>query len=274
MVKDGSSARRPSHSSSRPAHRKSSSRRSAPAKTRSASVGRAVPTRSSARRERDAVTRKTQASSRAAGKGALLILAIGLIAIKAFSALPSTVKTSSDRKIASPQSQSQSQPKTTTTFANSVVNSPGTAVTAGSSVSPDQVVLPRITSSATQPSTAAPSTPSTAKVSTTSSRNAATGTSLVTVRVFNGTQISGAAGKVTNQLAQLGYDVVAPSDASTQNISTTSIYYSPGFQNQAVQLASAIGLGSSAIKPLSYSAPIPTVQPSDLNVVLGADKAS
>lgn len=261
LAREGTSARRPSHSRSRPAHRKSSSPKPVHTRTRSVPTARAV-SRSRAQRERDAISRKTQASSRAAGKGALLILIIGLIAIKAFSALPSTVKTSSDKRVAVQQSPA----KTTTTFANSVVNSSGTA---GSSVSPDQVVLPHITSATTQPSA-----PSTTSATSTNSHGSATSTSLVTVRVFNGTQVSGAAAKLTNQLAHSGYDVVSPADASAQNIATTSIYYSPGFQKQAVQLAGVIGLGSTAVKPLSYSAPIPVVQPSDLNVVLGADKAN
>ncbi|NNN11519.1 MAG: LytR C-terminal domain-containing protein, partial [Acidimicrobiaceae bacterium] len=75
------------------------------------------------------------------------------------------------------------------------------------------------------------------------------------MRVFNGTTVAGAAGKLTNQLAQFGYDVVAPSNASTQNITITDIYYSPGYQTQADKMATAIGLGASSVKALSFSAP-------------------
>lgn len=78
---------------------------------------------------------------------------------------------------------------------------------------------------------------------------------------------------MTNQLAQLGYDVVAPSNSTNQNISVTEIYYSPGYQQQADQLAGVLQVSASSIRPVSFSAPIPAVQPSDLNVVLGTDKA-
>lgn len=79
---------------------------------------------------------------------------------------------------------------------------------------------------------------------------------------------------MTNQLAQDGYDVVAPTNASIQDATVTIIYYSPGYLKQADQVAVVIGLGASSVKPLSFSTPIPPVQPSDLNIVLGTDKAN
>ncbi len=145
-------------------------------------------------------------------------------------------------------------------------------------MSPDQVVLPQISPSGPSSSSSS-STTSLSKSSTTTTVKAATtsgtssGNSLVTVRVFNGTNVAGAAGKVTNQLAQLGYDVVAAANATTQNITVTDIYYSPGYQPQADHLALVLGLGATSVKQISFSAPIPAVQPSDLNIVLGTDKA-
>ena len=228
-----------------------------------------------AQREQEVVSRKRERSGKAAGKGAILILAISLIAIKAFSSLPSTVKTSSDKSLGI----TKAAHSTTTTFAKSVSSAPSSnSGVSGGSVSPDQVVLPQISpskglSSATDGS-AATSTKTTSTVSAANpSASSSVSNSQVTVRVFNGTNVAGAAGKVTNQLAQLGYNVVAAANANTQNITTTEIYYSPGYTSQADRLAVALGLGVSSVKPISFATPIPAVQPSDLNVVLGTDKA-
>lgn len=254
-----------------------------PTTSRSASGRSARPAprssaRSRAQREREVLSKKTQKSRKAAGKGAILILAISLIAIKAFSSLPSTTKTSSDKTVGI----TKAAPTTTTTFANSESSTPPVngSGAAGASVSPDQVVLPQITpaktpsSNKSAPPSSAPRSSSTiAKVSGGSSLGASSPNASVTVRVFNGTDVGGAAGKLTNQLGKLGYDIASATNATTQNISTTVIYFSPGYQSQAVKLATAIGLASSAIKQFSFAAPIPAVQPSDLNVVLGTDKA-
>lgn len=275
----GSSRRRPTHSSSSRAVRQVGPTRNVGPKKRAgrsiANSGASSGSRSI--RERELITRKKQRSSKAAGKGALLILAIALIAIKAFSSLPSTVKTSSDQKTTTTSTTA----RTSTTFANSLSSTPSAASSgsAGSSVSPDQVVLPQVlpssssTTSSVVPKSSPPVSTSAASQSISSS-GTSSANSLVTVRVFNGTTVSGAAGKLTNQLAQSGYDVVAPTNASTQNISLTTIYYSPGYSKAAYQMGLVLGLGTSAIKPLSFAAPIPAVQPSDLNVVLGTDKAN
>ena len=229
-----------------------------------------------AQREKEALSRKTQRSSKAAGKGAILILAVSLIAIKAFSSLPSTVKTSADKGVGI----SKVSRSTTTTFANSI-SSKATAGSSSSGVSgsPDQVVLPQATSGTSSSSSSSSvgssvksSTSTTAAISPVAS-NSSSANSLVTVRVFNGTDVAGAAGKLTNQLASEGYDVVAAANATTQNITVTFVYYSPGYQSQAGKLAATLGLGLSSVKPVSFSMPTPSVQPSDLNVVLGTDKA-
>ncbi len=229
-----------------------------------------------AQREQEVVSRKTERSGKAAGKGAILILAISLIAIKAFSSLPSTVKTSSDKSLGI----TKALHPTTTTFAKSVSSAPSSnSGVTGGSVSPDQVVLPQISpskgSSGANSGSASTSVKTTGTVSPGNpvAASSSVSNSQVTVRVFNGTNVAGAAGKVTNQLAQLGYNVVAAANANTQNITTTEIYYSPGYTSQADRLAVALGLGVSSVKPISFATPIPAVQPSDLNVVLGTDKA-
>ncbi|MDA8270784.1 MAG: LytR C-terminal domain-containing protein [Actinomycetota bacterium] len=271
------SSRRPRHSGSSRNRRVYAGGSSTPS-TR-ASRSRSVPTsaaRMRAQREQEVVSRKTERSGKAAGKGAILILAISLIAIKAFSSLPSTVKTSSDKSLGI----TKALHPTTTTFAKSVSSAPSSnSGVTGGSVSPDQVVLPQISpskgSSGANSGSASTSVKTTGTVSpgNPAAASSSVSNSQVTVRVFNGTNVAGAAGKVTNQLAQLGYNVVAAANANTQNITTTEIYYSPGYTSQADRLAVALGLGVSSVKPISFATPIPAVQPSDLNVVLGTDKA-
>lgn len=221
--------------------------------------------RARAQRERQALERKAQRSNKAAGKGAIVILAIALVAIKAFSSLPTTVKTS-EVKVLHHNSSS-----TTTSSPGSFSSSSSSSSVAGSSAPPDQVVLPG--ASASRQGASAPVSSTTQAPVPKSSSPQPSGNSLVTVRVFNGTTISGAAGRVTNELARDNYNVVAPANATTQNVTTTVIYYSPGYVSQADRLAVVLGLSTTSVKPYSYSAPLPSVQPSDLNVVLGTDKA-
>lgn len=268
-------------SSGRPSR---SSRASSPGRTGSAGTHRVGSSRAAGRRpaprsttaermraqrEQAALHRKKQRSSKAAGKGAILILAIALLAIKAFSSLPSTQKTS-DRTSNNPLSIST----TSTTFANSVSNG-GKSSQSSSSSTPDQVVLPQTVAPSVGSSSSAGSSSTTTSAGSISNQAlSSSANSLITVRVFNGTTVAGAAAKITNQLAQDGYDVVAPTNASIQDATVTTIYYSPGYLQQADKLAVVFGLGASSVKPLSFSTPIPPVQPSDLNIVLGTDKAN
>ncbi len=270
MASSGRSSRSSSASDPRRTGSAGASRsRSSGATARRSSPRSTTAGRMRVQREQAALHKKKQLSSKAAGKGAILILAIALLAIKAFSSLPSTQKTSDKTSV-------NSSPKSTTstTFANSVSNG-GQSSRSSSSSTPDQVVLPQtVAPSANSSSGASPSTTASSSGSVSNQALSSSANSLITVRVFNGTTVAGAAGKMTNQLAQDGYDVVAPTNASIQDASVTSIYYSPGYLKQADQLAVVIGLGTSSVKPLSFSTPIPPVQPSDLNIVLGTDKAN
>lgn len=267
-------SRRPSYYSSSRNRRQGYSSRASASGTRAPRSQSAASSaaRMKAQREQEAISRKTERSGKAAGKGALLILAVSLIAIKAFSSLPSTVKTSAQKSVGITKVTGS----TTTTFAKSVSSTPSSSGITGGSVSPDQVVLPQASPSGSVSGSSSATKPSTVTTRSSSSVSpvVSSSNSLVTVRVFNGTDVAGAAGKFTSQLAKIGYDVVAASNATTQNLSKTSVYYSPGYESQAAKLAAAIGLAASSIKPVSFSTPIPNVQPSDLNVVLGTDKAS
>ena len=96
----------------------------------------------------------------------------------------------------------------------------------------------------------------------------------ITVRVANGTTVSGAAGRVTSSLKALGFNVVVPINATVSDLSTTTVYYYTGFSVAGQAVAQILGLPASAAKPFTSSAPLPGIYPSDVNVVLGTDVAS
>lgn len=91
----------------------------------------------------------------------------------------------------------------------------------------------------------------------------------MTVRVANGTQVPGLAGKITNYLASKGYDVVAPVNANAQ-ASASMVYYSSGFQYQAITLAQDLALSQASVAPYSTSVPL-NLPEEDITVVVGPD---
>ncbi len=95
----------------------------------------------------------------------------------------------------------------------------------------------------------------------------------VTVRVANGTGVAGAAGRITQKLQSLDFNVVVPINATVSNLGKTTVYYYAGFQVAGQAIAEILGLPASAAKPLTSAAPLPNIYPSDVNVVLGADVA-
>ena len=95
----------------------------------------------------------------------------------------------------------------------------------------------------------------------------------ITVRVANGTSIPGAAGRITSELQNLDFNVVVPVNATVSNLSTTTVYYYAGFSVAGEAIARILGLPSTAAKLLTGTTPLPSIYPSDVNVVLGTDVA-
>lgn len=94
----------------------------------------------------------------------------------------------------------------------------------------------------------------------------------VNVLVANGTSEANAAGHFSAQLQQQGWSVATPQNA-TSSASTTNVYYAPGQQQAAAEVASAIGVASSAVQPLSASVPVTSTSGLDVVVVIGPDLA-
>ena len=94
----------------------------------------------------------------------------------------------------------------------------------------------------------------------------------LTVRVGNGTRTSGAAAKVSEQLAAQGYTTRTPTDAKVNDVAATTVYYRGPHQAEAEVLANAIGLSALDVLPITDPAPIEP-DGAELVVIVGADQA-
>jgi hypothetical protein len=95
----------------------------------------------------------------------------------------------------------------------------------------------------------------------------------VIVVVANGSGITGLAARTGELLTTAGYQVLAPTDA-TSSATTSSVYFVTGSEPAATEVAAALGLGATAVKPLPDPAPVASVGTAQVVVVLGADFAT
>jgi hypothetical protein len=92
--------------------------------------------------------------------------------------------------------------------------------------------------------------------------------------VLNGTSVTGAAGKYSDALGALGYQMAEPAtSAPGAKTATTQVFFTPGFDKEAVTMAAALGL------PATVALPMPATPPGDIGtaniaVVIGDDIAS
>lgn len=137
---------------------------------------------------------------------------------------------------------------------------PGTATTTAGSAA--------TTTPATTPGTATTTAPG---PSTTT--GATTPPSHVTVLVANGSTVSGEATRISTQLHTAGWDTLPPVNTAT-NVSSSTVYYAPGFQASATSIASSLGVPAARVQPLSASVPVSSVAGADVVVVIGPDVAN
>lgn len=92
--------------------------------------------------------------------------------------------------------------------------------------------------------------------------------------VLNGSGVGGAAGRYSEALLSLGYQLTNPSGGNaTANVPTTQILYAEGFEQEAAAVAAAIGAPSIAPAPLAEPLPGDIVG-AMVVVVLGPDIAN
>ena len=96
--------------------------------------------------------------------------------------------------------------------------------------------------------------------------------SRVRVQVANGTLTTGLAGSYTQLLITQGWDALPQVNASSR-VTKTIVYFNPGYQWAAQQIATQIKVPSSAVKPLNGQTPVPGASGDDVVVVLGPDVA-
>jgi hypothetical protein len=117
------------------------------------------------------------------------------------------------------------------------------------------------------------STPSTtAPPATTTTTAAARPPAQVKALAANGTKTSGAANKVADTLRKAGYNVLAPTNATT-SAQSSSVYYVPGFLSEAGAVAAALGLAPTAVMPLPTPSPVANMNGAEVVVVVGPDLA-
>ena len=132
---------------------------------------------------------------------------------------------------------------------------------------PTTTIEPSATTSTTASSTTAPSSTTTSPAPIVVVKSP----SELTVRVANGTRVSGAAGKVSDRLSELGYTTRTPTDAKTNDVSAPAVYFSAPFNAEAESLAKSLGLDPAAVMPLTDP---PAIDPdgAELVVIVGTDQ--
>lgn len=98
--------------------------------------------------------------------------------------------------------------------------------------------------------------------------------SSITVLVANGTSVPLAASNWSKYLSQkLGYMTLPAVDTVTP-VSSSALYYEPGYSQAAQQLANTIGLSDSLIFGMPQTPPVSNLENAQLLLVLGPDLAS
>jgi hypothetical protein len=94
----------------------------------------------------------------------------------------------------------------------------------------------------------------------------------VPVAVANASGVTGAAAKISTQLATGGWDMLAPENA-TKDVTTSSVYFVAGFQPEAEIIATSLHLPASAVAPYTTAVPISSIGTAEVVVVIGPDLA-
>ncbi len=106
------------------------------------------------------------------------------------------------------------------------------------------------------------------KVTTTTLARSAT-----SVQVANGSQGANLATTYSALLAEQGWALKPPANATSQ-VATSSVYYAAGQQQAAATIATEMKLHPSAVHPLTTSVPVTGAAGNDVVVVIGADLAA
>jgi len=95
----------------------------------------------------------------------------------------------------------------------------------------------------------------------------------VKVLVANASQTNGVATYYSQKLATAGWGTLTPVTATTAR-STSTIFYATGQKRDALAVATALGLPTSAVQPLGGTVPVLSTAGADIVVIAGNDLAS
>jgi hypothetical protein len=94
--------------------------------------------------------------------------------------------------------------------------------------------------------------------------------SKVPVLVANASGVTGAAAALSARIQASGWDMLPPTNA-TSDVTTSSVYYKPGFQPSATSIASSLSLPATAVVPYTSAVPVTSVGTAEVIVVAGPD---
>lgn len=92
----------------------------------------------------------------------------------------------------------------------------------------------------------------------------------VKVLAANGTATQGLAGRTRDYLQTVGYNALAPTDA-TRVVEATQVQHTPEFEAEARALAQLLQLPASSVRPLEENAPVPDTRGTDIALIIGPD---
>jgi hypothetical protein len=94
-----------------------------------------------------------------------------------------------------------------------------------------------------------------------------------TVAVLNGTTVTGLARVAADTLVANGFrEGVVTNDTTNQQRPRTTIYYEPGYEDQAQTAAGCLDIGLDRVRPMAADARV-AADRADVAVFIGADKA-
>lgn len=97
--------------------------------------------------------------------------------------------------------------------------------------------------------------------------------SQVRVQVANGTSVTGLARTFTQHLMTLGWNTLPQVNALGPKVAATIVYFNPGYQWAAAQIANTIHVGTHAVQALGVQSPVSGYHSDDVIVILGPDAA-
>ncbi len=92
----------------------------------------------------------------------------------------------------------------------------------------------------------------------------------VKVLAANATATSGLAGRTRDYLQTVGYNALAPTDA-TRVLEATQVQHTPEFEAEARALAQLLQLPASSVRPLEENPPVPDTRGTDIVLIIGPD---